>query len=145
MDAPTALGDLFQYQQSKKEMSLQQQEFAQSMALQRQEEHEKVLESQKERALQLKEQKEELAVQQQGQREQAVVQLRKQDIQQSIISDELNNRYFHVQSNIAICNLAGNLQNTTDDNTGGEGAYVKANKYYNEQAAVNQMKNFQYE
>lgn len=48
MDVPTALGDIFQYEQSKKEMSLQQQEFSQSMKFQRQEEQQKVIEQQKE-------------------------------------------------------------------------------------------------
>ena len=57
----------------------------------------------------------------------------------------MNNQYFHAQSDTAVRNLAAKLQNSRDNNQGGAVAYAKANKYYNEQAAVTQIKNLQYD
>ena len=57
----------------------------------------------------------------------------------------MNNQYFHARSDTAVRNLAAKLQSSRDDNQGGAVAYAKANKYYNEQAAVTQMKNLQYD
>lgn len=128
-------GSILQYEAGKGAAKQQAAEFRAEMGFQREVEAHKEQDEQRELNIQKREHRQQLAVEQQGQREKALTTLRSQDITQATLNTELNNKYFHAQSQQVVRNLAAKLSNTAPVPRGGSAAFFNANKKLNEQAA----------
>lgn len=138
------VGSILNYKSAQQSGKAQEHEFQEEMGFQKQVEAQKQKDEQQEQTQQKKEERQQLAVQQQGQREQTLTTLRNQNITQSVLNTELNDKYFHAQSQEVVRNLADKLNNTAPVPRGGSTTYFNANKKLNEQAANQTLMKMQY-